>query len=90
MGNILKKASPKLYGATTVGQRGQVVIPSEARRDLKIKPNTKLLVFGSPDRGGLILTKAESVTEFITMAMGALIRFEEILKADKNLNKNNE
>jgi len=45
----------------TVGERGQVVIPAEARRDLQMTPTTKLLVFGSPDEGGLIFTKTEFV-----------------------------
>lgn len=70
---------PKFYGSTTVGERGQVVIPAEARRDLQITPATKLLVFGSHDRGGLILTKAESVTDFLDKAMSLLKHFEEVL-----------
>ena len=34
------------YGTTTVGEKGQVVIPSEARTAMKLKPGDKLLVFG--------------------------------------------
>lgn len=36
----------KFYGTATVGERGQVVIPADARRALKLKPGEKLLVFG--------------------------------------------
>ncbi len=32
-------------GTTTVGERGQVVIPAEVRRELKISPGDKLVVF---------------------------------------------
>jgi AbrB family looped-hinge helix DNA binding protein len=82
-----EQKSPKFYGATTVGERGQVVIPAEARRDFEITPATKLLVFGSKGHGGLMLTKAETVSEFITMAIGMLTCFEEILKMDRDTNK---
>jgi len=74
---------PKFYGAVTVGERGQVVIPSEARGDFEIKPADKLLVFGGPHGDILILAKAESVTEFMAKAMGMLARIEETVNADK-------
>ena len=34
----------KLYGTTTVGTKGQIVIPVKAREDLKIIPGDDLLV----------------------------------------------
>lgn len=86
-GKILEKRVPKFYGSTTVGERGQVVIPAEARRDFQITPATKLLVFGSPNGGGLIFTKAESVTEFLTRAMSMLTRLEEMLKANTDISE---
>jgi AbrB family looped-hinge helix DNA binding protein len=73
---------PKFYGATTVGERGQVVIPAEARRDLGLTPATKLLVFGSHSKGGIMITKAESFAEFLTKAVDMMNRFEEMLKVD--------
>jgi antitoxin PrlF len=42
---------------TTVSEKGQVVIPRSLRRDLGIKPRTKLLVFGRGDT--LIMKKLE-------------------------------
>ena len=73
---------PKLYGSVTVGERGQVVIPAEARRDLEITPNTKLLVFSGPNETALMLIKADSVTEFITRATTKLSHLEQMLKSD--------
>lgn len=35
-----------MYGTTIVGTKGQVVIPVQARRDLKIRPGDTLLVVG--------------------------------------------
>ncbi len=68
---------PKFYGATTVGERGQVVIPAEARRDFEIEPATKLLVFGGPHGGVLFLAKAEHITEMMTRTTRMLAQIEE-------------
>lgn len=48
-----------LYGSVTVGERGQVVIPAEARDKLGIKPGDKLLAFQAPIGKSIILTTAE-------------------------------
>ena len=37
------------YGTATVGERGQLVIPSEARTELGINPGDKLLVMKHPE-----------------------------------------
>ena len=74
---------PKLYGTTTVGERGQIVIPAEARRDFEITPNTKLLVFGSPGHSGLMLAKSEAVSGFISSATEMLERLEALSKSLK-------
>ena len=78
-----KQGAPKFYGSTTVSERGQVVIPAEARRDFEITPNTKLLVFGGPRHGGLMLTKAENVSRLINMAAGMLAKLEALQKSLK-------
>ena len=88
--DLLEGKAPKFYGSTTVGDRGQVVIPAEARRDFQITPATKLLVFGSHHGGGLILTRAESVTEFLARATSMLTRLEEMLQADTGLTKESD
>jgi AbrB family looped-hinge helix DNA binding protein len=81
--NALKHDAPKFYGSTTVGERGQLVIPAEARRDFKITPSTKLLVFGHRQHGGLMLTKAETVSEFIEMANVMIENLEKLRKSLK-------
>lgn len=37
----------KLYGTASVGSKGQVVIPSDARQALNIQPGDRLYVVGS-------------------------------------------
>ena len=41
----------------TVGTKGQIVIPQQLRKELKIKPKTKLAVYKRGDK--LIVTKLE-------------------------------
>ena len=43
---VQKFKDKKFYGSTIIGEKGQVVIPKEAREDLKLKKGDKLLVFG--------------------------------------------
>ena len=53
---------PEFYGAITVSDRGQVVIPAKARKDLDIHEGDKLLVLSSPFQG-VMLVKSEVLTE---------------------------
>ncbi|HPF30922.1 MAG TPA: AbrB/MazE/SpoVT family DNA-binding domain-containing protein [Candidatus Saccharibacteria bacterium] len=43
----------KLYGTSTVGTKGQVVIPVQAREELNIKEGDRLYVVGSKDSSTL-------------------------------------
>jgi AbrB family looped-hinge helix DNA binding protein len=38
--------SKKFYGTTTLGEKGQIVIPAPAREAMSLKKGEKLLVFG--------------------------------------------
>ena len=75
---------PELFGSATVGERGQIVIPAEARQKLDIKPGDKLVFFGG-FRGGhsLMVMKAEQVSEFVSGAIARLSRLEEIARGEK-------
>jgi AbrB family looped-hinge helix DNA binding protein len=41
----------RFYGSVTVSERGQIVVPAEARKDFNIKAGDKLLVFGDLEQG---------------------------------------
>lgn len=56
---------PKLIGTTTVGERGQIVIPADAREELEINSGDKLLVFRAPIDGALIIAKPETFEKLI-------------------------
>lgn len=52
----------RFYGAITVSDRGQIVIPADARRDFQIAVGDKLLVLGDLEQG-LALIKASVLLE---------------------------
>jgi len=47
-----------IFGTAKVGDRGQIVIPKDARTLYGIKPGDTLLVLGD-EKNGMILTKPE-------------------------------
>ena len=56
---------PQLIGSVTVGERGQVVIPSDARESMSIHAGDKLLVFKAPVDGVLIIAKPETFEKLL-------------------------
>ncbi len=60
----MKDLGECFYGSVTVGERGQIVIPAEARADLDIKPGEKLLILRHPVHNGLMVAKLEETMGF--------------------------
>ncbi len=54
---IERKRDTRLYGTVKVGDRGQVVIPAEARKELDIKPGDLLFVMAGRNRRGVAMVK---------------------------------
>ena len=42
------KGFPKFFGKVPVGTKGQIVIPAEARRAMKIKPGDSVIIMSGP------------------------------------------
>lgn len=55
----------KLYGTATVGTKGQIVIPSNARDELDIKPGDKLYIAGSASKKVLFCLGEEQLEHLI-------------------------
>lgn len=77
----------KCYGSTVMGERGQVVIPAEAREEVGLQPGEKLIVFGNPKRGVVIIFKSEIMTRFADMMFKKASFFEQMFKGHKNHGK---
>ncbi len=71
-----KKAPQQVFGTAKVGDRGQIVIPKEAREYFHIQPGDTLLILGKQDTG-LIVTRPETLTDLANQI------FENVDKEEK-------
>lgn len=79
----LMQIGPKgkqFFGVVKVGERGQIVIPKEAREMYQIQAGDKLVVLGEDVTKGIAILKSESFLEFAEM----------IRKAEPEEESNNE
>jgi len=69
----------KYYGDTIIGEKGQVVIPAELRKQFEIETGDRFLVMGSTTMGawGFILVKADVLSQLVQEIFGG--KLEEIL-----------
>ena len=61
-----------IFGVVKVGERGQVVIPKEAREQYEIKAGDSLIVLG--DQKGIAMLKTEVFQDVINQAMEGLAK----------------
>ena len=66
-----------LFGTVKVGDRGQIVIPADARKDLDIKPGDLLLVMTGRNKRALTMVKADTMRELAEKIMQGLEAPEE-------------
>ena len=66
----------KTYGAVTLGERGQVVIPAELRKTLKIKSGDQLMVFANPEKRIISLMPSKDFSDFLEKASKIISKLE--------------
>lgn len=72
---------PRFFGSVKVGERGQVVIPQEARTRMGIRPGEKLLAIGGlPGGAGLFLIKPETFNAVMAEVIAKLSSVEKLLR----------
>ena len=65
-----EKEGKYIFGVVKVGDKGQVVIPKDARKVYDIKPGDSLMLLG--DQRGMALLKTEIFQAVIDQAMEGL------------------
>lgn len=63
-----KPKGHRIFGTARVGDRGQIVIPKEARQYFGIRPGDTLLILGS-DQSGLIVSKPDALEQVAQQIM---------------------
>lgn len=72
----------KLYGSATIGERGQIVIPSDLRKAFHIKSGDQLMVFARVDKKIINLMPAKEFSNFLNNASELIAKLER--KIPKN------
>jgi AbrB family looped-hinge helix DNA binding protein len=75
--------SDAFYGTCTVGERGQIVIPAEARSELGFHPGEKIVIMRHPVHTGLMAFKLDAMREFLDDFSAGLARIQENEEGNK-------
>ncbi|MDO8523555.1 MAG: AbrB/MazE/SpoVT family DNA-binding domain-containing protein [bacterium] len=75
------KEEKTFYGTAPLGEKGQVVVPAEARRVMGLKKGEKLLVFGMGHEM-LVFAKASNIEKMLSHIA---IRLKSIQKIQKSI-----
>ena len=67
-----EKDGKYIFGVVKVGDKGQIVIPRDARNTYGIKPGDALILLG--DEKGMAMLKTEIFQNVIDQAMGGLTK----------------
>jgi AbrB family looped-hinge helix DNA binding protein len=70
----------QLYGTATVGTKGQVVIPADARDALNIQTGDRLYVVGSPEKKWVGFIKEEQLRDILDQITNNIEQYKDILK----------
>ena len=77
--HLIKETDKAFYGTTTLGEKGQVVIPAKAREVMDVKKGEKLLVF-SMGTDLVVLSKLSNLEKFASHLAKKLQDIRDIIK----------
>jgi len=78
-----EKADDCFYGTATVGERGQIVIPAELRKEMALQAGDKVLIWKHPSGKGIMMFPVDSVREFMTRMLASLQQVESAESPDE-------
>lgn len=70
--NMQEKDGKYIFGVVKVGDKGQIVIPRDARKQYDIKPGDALLLLG--DQNGMALVKTRIFEDLVGQVMEGLTK----------------
>ena len=70
------------FGTVKLGERGQIVIPKEAREVFEIKPGDNLLLVGDVEKG-IAIVKADLMKDLAIKILDNMNNVQDIIKSEK-------
>jgi AbrB family looped-hinge helix DNA binding protein len=70
----------KLYGTATIGSKGQIVIPAEAREELGLKAGDRMYVISAMGAGGIVFLKEDMLENMVQQMTEQVEGFREYKK----------
>jgi len=70
----------KFYGSTTIGERGQIVLPAKLRDEFKINKGEKLLVIGNSDEYRIILVNPDIMSRHLELMSENINKIKSTIK----------
>ncbi len=70
-----------IFGTAKVGEKGQIVIPKDARTLFDVKPGDTLLILGD-ERSGIIVTRPDVIRDAAAQVFEDLERSEDTQHGD--------
>lgn len=72
----------RFYGTANLGEKGQIVIPNDARKDMKLKKSDRLLVFGMGE-DMITFIKLSQIEKIASRLSKKLKMIDDIIKKTK-------
>ena len=73
--HLLGRPKRHIFGTAKVGEKGQIVIPKDARTLFDVKPGDTLLILGD-ERSGIIVTRPDVIRDAAAQVFEDLERNE--------------
>jgi AbrB family looped-hinge helix DNA binding protein len=79
---MARPPNQKYYGSTVVGEKGQIVVPAEARKAFNLSPGDKVMVFGHQFHGTILMMRADVVAEYVSRGLDQFGELARVLKEE--------
>jgi AbrB family looped-hinge helix DNA binding protein len=76
------KEGKHMFGTVKVGERGQIVIPKEARETFDINPGDRLMILGD-EKKGIAIVKEDLMKDFALKILDSIDSAIEALESSK-------
>jgi AbrB family looped-hinge helix DNA binding protein len=65
-----------------IGEKGQIVIPAEARKAFRLCPGEKVMVFGHEFHGVMTVMRADVVAEYVSRGLAQFGELARVLSEE--------